>query len=97
MTMNPHVVFVWSFRPCKNKPSLGSISPLVLLRSQAVFNVLLSAIFKAAAPLSLSAMMGFSVGVMDMQIGLNVSTRPSKGKYLHSQSETSLILLRWAA
>lgn len=36
--------------------------------------------FKATAPLSLGAEMGFSVGVMDMQIGLNVSTRPSKGK-----------------
>lgn len=42
------------------------------------------AIFKPTAPLSLTAGMGFSVGIMDMQIGLNVSTRPSKGKYLHS-------------
>lgn len=49
------------------------------------------AIFKPMAPLSLSAELRFSVGVMDMQIGLNVSTRPSKGKYLHPHSQ------RWAS
>lgn len=46
-------------------------------------------IFKPTAPLSLSAEMGFSVGIMDMQISPNVSTRPSKCKYLHTHLQMS--------
>lgn len=44
-------------------------------------------LFKATASVSLSAEMGSSAGIMDIQIGLNVSTRPSKGKFLHSHSQ----------
>lgn len=82
----PHA---YSYPSVLNHPKQAMVGThyLICKRVRQLSVLCFPTLFKPTAPLSPCAEMGFCVGVMDRQIGLNVSTRPSKEKYLHSHSQ----------